>query len=371
MANDIDDLNSRLLQNQPLLEQSLMLKCGDCFIQLRSNSRTLLGVLQQYFRHVLVDVGAADIMVTAIDSEPLQLPFEFQDWPREPGKSGRKDAYVDCRGARLIQKVRTGMVFLQSERYRTAAGPCLKHPNQVINFINSQHMNWLQQRDWLICHAAAVAWKNRGYAIAGFSGGGKSTFMLHLLDDENLNYITNDRLFIRHRTDGVESAGIAKLPRINPGTIVNNPRLHNLIAGPERTRLRSLPKQQLWDIDRKYDVDIEKIYGAGRIMDQVPLHAFIVLNWRHDSDQALTVVPCNLSERTDLLAAIMKSPGPFYQDRQGKFLSGHEAFNEQTYLKVLSETAVFEASGRVDFESLRGFFYQDIISGAKNGQKTE
>jgi len=64
------------------------------------------------------------------------MDFDFKDWTREFGKSGRKDSYVDIEDARLIHKVRTGMVFLQSSDQKIAAGPCLQNDNQVINFIN-------------------------------------------------------------------------------------------------------------------------------------------------------------------------------------------------------------------------------------------
>ena len=81
---------------------------------------------------------------------------EFIDWAREPGKTGRKDSYLDLDGGRLVRKVRTGMVFLQSAGERIAAGPCLRYDNQVINFINAQYMNWLQNQGWLICHASGL-----------------------------------------------------------------------------------------------------------------------------------------------------------------------------------------------------------------------
>ena len=39
-----------------------------------------------------------------------------------------------------------------------------------------------------------------GIAIAGLSGGGKSTFMLKLLEQKGIQYLTNDRLFIKKET---------------------------------------------------------------------------------------------------------------------------------------------------------------------------
>lgn len=359
--NLLETLKSQLIQQQALLNNALFLQCGECVIQVQSNSSVLIDQLQHYFRYLLIGDSPADIKVIAIDSEALDLPYPFQDWPREAGKTGRKDSYYDFDGGRLVRKVRTGMIFLQSESYKIAAGPCLTNPNQVINFINSQHMNWLQQRDWIICHAAAVVHKNYSYAIAGFSGGGKSTFMLQLMDDDKINFLSNDRLFIRHHK-AVDAEGIAKLPRINPGTIVNNPRLQSLIPEDKRSHYLSLAKQQLWDIEEKYDVDIESVYGLGRIAISKPLKAFIVLNWHHDSEKSFNVQLVNLANRRDLLAAIMKSPGPFYQDTQGHFLTNLTKMNEDKYLEVLSQVIVYEVNGKLDFDALKTYFHQNILN---------
>jgi len=352
-------VSAELIQNNTLLERALFLQCGDCVIQLQSNSTVLLDELAHYFRHICIASTAVDMRVTAIDCPSLNFDSPFQDWPREAGKKGRKDVFFDIEDGRLIRKFRTGMMFLQSETHRIAAGPCLANTNQVINFINNQHMNWLQQRHWLICHAAGVIFNNKAYAIAAFSGGGKSTFMLRLMDNENINFLSNDRLFIRDK-NGVEAEGIAKLPRINPGTIVTNPRLQGLIPEMDRKKLLELPQQQLWDLEQKYDVDIENIYGKGRIASGKPLQAFIVLNWQHNSKDDCQVTQVDLNNRRDLLPPIMKSSGPFYQDQEGHFLTEYAPLNEENYLAILTKVNVYEVSGKVDFAALQSFFHQDI-----------
>lgn len=48
----------------------------------------------------------------------------------------------------------------------------------------------------------------------------------------------------------------------------------------------------------------------------------------------------------------MKSPGPFYQLKDGQFSSAAHTFNQEAYLKALDNIAVFEATGRVDFAML-------------------
>lgn len=235
---------------------------------------------------------------------------------------------------------------------RIAAGPCLRYDNQVINFINAQYMNWLQNRDWLICHASGLVRDGRCLAIAGLSGGGKSTLMLRMMDDPGVSYLTNDRLFIRSGDGFTEAVGIPKLPRINPGTIVHNPALHGLMTAQQRDVFLAMPSDQLWTLEDKYDVHIDRVYGHGRISERATLSAFLVLNWERGSDKPLKVERVNLDERRDLLAAIMKSPGPFYQFADGRFFNDNMALDPAPYLKTLDGVDIFEASGGLDFDAL-------------------
>lgn len=350
-----------LIGDAALHDEALFLQLGDCRLRLRSNSAPLLTGLRRYFGHVLGTPGAADLEVVAIEREAPELGVTFVDWEREPGKTGRKDSYFELEDGRLVRKVRTGMVFLQRFGTCIAAGPCVRYDNQVINFINAQYMNWLQNRDWRICHAAGLAHRGRGFGIAGFSGGGKSTLMLKLLDHPEVSYLTNDRLFVRRDGAGVQAAGIPKLPRINPGTIVHNPRLHRLIPDPERARLLALPQNELWEIEDKYDVLVDQVYGKDRILQQTELNAFLVLNWQRDADTPLRVETVDLAQRRDLLrGAIMKSPGPFYQYPDGRFLNDTDELAEQPYLDILHDVRVFEASGRVDFEGLSRYCLEHL-----------
>ena len=110
-----EEVAGRLLQGYTLVEKTVYLGLDGYGIALKSNSEKLLQHLQQYFRHVVSEVSA-DIEVICIDSDVIDSGFDFIDWKREPGKAGRKDAYYDLEDARLILKVRTGMLFLQHEK---------------------------------------------------------------------------------------------------------------------------------------------------------------------------------------------------------------------------------------------------------------
>jgi len=362
MSLDLETAASLLQGDAELLDDELWLDLEGCRLRLQSNSAALLDHLEVYFAHALTTAGReADLSLIAIESAEPDLPVEFIDWKREPGKTGRKDSYVDLPGARLVRKVRTGMVFLQSETLRIAAGPCLNYDNQVINFLNAQYMNWLQNQGWLICHAAGMVHNGECLGMAGLSGGGKSTLMLQLMEHDAIGYLTNDRLFIRRDEQGVDALGIPKLPRINPGTIVNNPRLRPLISEERRKELLALPRQELWDLEEKHDVMVESVYGKGRIVPHARLTAFLVLNWQRHSDAPLKVQTVDLAERDDVRGAIMKSPGPFYQFPDGRFLSDEDPLQAQPYLDTLADIPIYEVSGGVDFEALNRYCRDNLL----------
>ncbi|MES9904949.1 MAG: HprK-related kinase B [Sedimenticola sp.] len=349
---NVDEMAEALYGGAQLNSERLHLRLGECNLRLLSNSAELIEGLKGYFAHVVTGAAEPDIEVIAIEREAPELGIEFIDWKREPGKTGRKDSYFDFPEGRLVRKVRTGMVFLQSSGPCIAAGPCCQYDNQVINFINAEYMNWLQHRNWLICHAAALVHQGRGLGIAGFSGGGKSTLMLHLLEQPEVRYLTNDRLFIKPQGAATQAAGIPKLPRVNPGTIVHNPRLHSLIPAQERDRLLALPNSELWELEEKYDVFIDQVYGEDRIIQEAPLDAFLVLNWSRESSEETRVDVVDITQRRELLGAIMKSPGPFYQYSDGSFFQDTTSLDEEAYLAALDGITVYEVKGGVDFDTL-------------------
>jgi len=363
----ITEIKQQLINNQSLVNDVLALKLEGCSISLQSNSNELLDKLKVYFENCevidnkLKDKQSADIHIIAIESTPPELGINFIDWAREPGKTGRKDEYFDIQDGRIVRKVRTGMVFLQSENERIAAGPCIQNDNQLINFINSQYMNWLQNCGWLICHASGMTINSeqkdkQGFAIAGLSGGGKSTLMLELMNDPAVSYLTNDRLFIKKETNKPSTItgmlGIPKLPRINPGTIVGNPKLHGLLDKKELDYYQAMEISELWEVEEKNDVLISEVYGEQRLSFSAQISSFIILNWQRDSNQQTRLTHIDLEQRTDVLAAIMKSPGPFYQHTDATFQKDDAEFDENAYLHHLSEVSIYEATGNIDFKKM-------------------
>lgn len=316
------------------------------------NNGALVKYLRHYFRHCLAEEPNEAIDIFIIDCKCIDLDVEWQDWKREHGKSGRKDAYYDFEDVRLIHKVRTGMLFVQSHDICAAFGPCLENKNQIVNFINNQYMNKLQQDGWLICHAAAICQKEHGLAIAGFSGGGKSTSMLKLLDQDTNLFCSNDRLFLKADGDNIRMRGIPKLPRINPGTLLHNPRLRNLLDAKKIEQYTALEPSALWELEEKHDVDISDIYGEDRIQHQGILKHYVILDWQAQSTEPCQIKVSTTKEHPQLLDAIMKSPGPFYQHHDGSFHPNQRTPSRDEYSSLLENIPLSICSGGVDFDAL-------------------
>ncbi|MBK1635777.1 HprK-related kinase B [Rhodovulum adriaticum] len=310
----------------------------------------LRGELVAYFDEALSDTPG-DIVIRLLPGQRLDPEPDWTPWLREPGKTGRKDAVVDLDDARLVKKVRSGVTFLQSPDAVLAFGPLAENVSTVINFINTQVLNAGLREGWQLCHAAAVTDGRRTLAISGLSGGGKSTTVLRMMDIAGKRFVSNDRLLVRGG-DPVQALGIPKHPRINPGTILGNPRLAPMLSPQRRAELAALPPGELWALEEKHDLMIGQVYGPGRVQYAAPLTDFWVLNWRHDSAEPTRLADADLSRRPDLLGAIMKSPGPFYQHPGGRFEPNGARPDPAPFLSALAGLRVREVSGKIDFDVL-------------------
>ncbi|MCK7612918.1 HprK-related kinase B [Roseibium sediminicola] len=339
-------------KRETLASDPVCLTVGGFVVEVRCTSATLLAELLRYFQHVISAPADPDMTVHVLGEAELPFTVDYTDWAREPGKTGRKDAIADLEGGRTVLKVRTGVQFLQAPGWAIAFGPTEPHPNQVINFINTQILNHFQREGWVACHAAAVRTATKGLAISGLSGGGKSTTMLRLMEIAGTHYVTNDRLLVRNAGKRTDALGIPKLPRINPGTIVTNARLAGIIDEEREEELRNMEPDELWHLEEKYDLFIDDIYGPGRISHDTQLTDFWVLNWSRDSADPTAVTEVKLEDRPDLLSAILKSPGPFYQAPDGVFWTDHAEMNTQAYLNALKNVQVWEVTGHIDFDAL-------------------
>lgn len=357
-----------LIGGSTLSTTTIKLSINQFAVTIRSNSESLLDWCRYYYKDIIQpDTINAHIEIIAIERKVPDLDINYKNWIRASNKKARKDMIYDIPGARILKKVRTNMIFLQSRTHLIAAGECLKNKDQIINFINAQYMTFVQNQQAVVCHAAGLVIKNKSsehaLGLAGFSGGGKSTLMLHMLAQSNTRFLSNDRLFLKKiSAEKTLAFGIPKLPRINPGTIIHNPMLKHLITKQQRDELKQLPNKKLWALEEKYDVFISEIYGPDKVQYQSNIKHFVVLNWQHDSTDPVTLTAVNLSQRKDLLAAIMKPPGPFYQYDNGDLYQHTSTLNEKSYLDVFQNITVYEACGGVDFDALGKLCFQKLFS---------
>lgn len=332
------------------LSESCSLDIAGCRVLVRSNSAAAIAVLADYFRAYRVDgVDSPHFVCAMVQRNPLQLDMDWGDWPREAGKSGLKERITDVEDGRLIWKVRTGMMFLLRPALAMAVGPCEDNLNQVINLVNNQYISWVMTHDWQLCHAAGIGLAGAGLGLAGTSGAGKSTLALRLLE-RGADFVSNDRLLVSGSGSAVRMRGIPKQPRVNPGTLLSLPSLDGILGSARAAELRALPQAELWDLEEKYDVDVERVYGEGRQAAELPLRAFCVLTWSFRNEGPCVIERTTLRERPELIEPIMKHPGPFFHTGERYDTRGSAcALEPKPYLSVLGDTPLLAISGGVDF----------------------
>jgi len=324
----------------------LELTFEDITVAVTSNSPDLIARLAGYYRDFLGGGGAVRLTVTAIESAPVALDLPFTVKAREPGKTKHKEAYVDLPDGRVVHKLLTGLVFFFGHGVNAALGPCLANDNQIINFINNRVLEVRLRAGDLLLHAAGVAEGERGLAIAGFSGAGKSTLALQIMR-HGTDFVSNDRIMVSRTASGLTMRGLAKLPRVNPGTVLNNPSLAPVMDAAERQTFAALPPAELWDLEHKYDASIDACFGPGHFRLSCPMVGLAVLTWRREPAPLVCRVVA-LADHRALLAAFMKDPGVFYDpdDPSEEAMAGPQA-----YLDRLGDLPVLEITGGVDFEA--------------------
>lgn len=313
-------------------------------VRICSNSESVLDDLRRYL-HVFETsaVQSPDIHIDLIDGIEAPADLPWQVVPPSPGKTRIKDETLDLPDGRMVRKRRTGMFFLMADGVNVAGGPCGDNLNQVVNFINNRVAQRYLDRGYILCHCAAVAEGDRGIALAGLSGRGKSTLALRLIGD-GMDFVSNDRIMIAPDGDPPTLAAFAKFPRVNPGTILNQSQLHSILDPVERDRLTKLPQDELWHLEDKYDVDIESCFGRDRCRLSVPLSLLVILTW-HLNGGDTVARKAKLADRPDLLNAVMKDAGA----QQWPIDPPTRRTAPEDYIVRLANTPVLEISGGVDF----------------------
>jgi HprK-related kinase B len=360
-AGSVNDILKELMRRETP-EFTLSLEFGECVTEVRSNSQELIEKLKDYFKGFL---GGArpDISVFAFETGRTDFEAVFRKKDPEQGKTKIKEEYADLSNGRIVKKIATGMHFIFGKGINIAAGECVKNYNQVVNFINNRYIERMLKRGCMLMHASGVVLKGRGMAIAGFSGMGKSTLALALMN-RGFKFLSNDRLLIKKYGEGLRMFGIPKLPRINPGTILSNPALDKVIPPEERVEFEKIPAEEMWETEHKYDVDISGIFGADRFVLSAEMKILIILNWNRNSSEPFSINGVDLKERPDLVQAYMKLPGLFFEMSEDSTVPD---FSQDAYIAGLNGCRVFEITGTVDFEEASERCIEALEAEAKQG----
>lgn len=341
------ELSASYREAHPLIGQREFVFAG-IPVRVESNSIDLLAELAEYW----AEFRAGDepdepvITVTALEGDPPVFDAQFIKPPLARGKKRLKEAYLELEGGRVVHKVRTGMMFAFGGDENLGMGPCLDNPNQVINFVNNRIIHHVLRQGAELGHASAVRMgKKATVGIAGFSGMGKSTLALHLMSAAPLTFVSNDRVMFKRGAEGepVHIWGVPKHPRINPGTALNNDDLGRILTDEEKAQFSRLAPEELWELEHKYDALVHECFGQGRFELEGDLVGFVVLNWRRDGGPA-QVGTFSADERRDLLQAIMKSVGLFYEPGQAI-----PDPSEEACVAALADVPIIEIAGGVDF----------------------
>lgn len=257
----------------------LHLRLHDVPVTVRTDSPQLHSILARYFEQFVAPSDSDDgRLVCALQGRADIDTSQLRDMPRRAGKPP-KESYYDTDHGRVIVKKRTGMVIFSDGPMRVIVGDVVANANQVINAVEQVYMEEHVDRDYCLLHAAAVARSPEvGVLIASPSGVGKSSAALASVA-AGLKFMSNDRVLVTLTHDGARLVGVPKKPRINPGTALALPPLRTLLSPAEHEHYSHMAPEELWNVESKLDVDVEKVYGPGTLLLEAELRLAFLLEW--------------------------------------------------------------------------------------------
>ncbi len=305
------------------------------------NDKAVQQDLDRYFSEWKVEeVENPTVHIKAVDTPIPAWDIAFNEY-RETGKKRIKEKYLDVPGFRIIHKVKTGVHFAYSSGgAHLAFGPVKQYSNQLINFANALFMELEMQENAFLFHAAGVAVDGKGVVLAAPSGKGKSTTAMHLMN-AGTSLVSNDRIVLQKTTGGYTMVGVPKHPRVNPGTLLNNPTLRPLLKNPER--FAGMSKAALWEVEEKYDAVIPDLYGPNRFQLAADAKALVIIDWE-DEGLPLHLERITLQDFPQLMPAITKAPSvmtpQLHEERKND--------SDTAYQKFLTDLPVYRLAGKMD-----------------------
>jgi HprK-related kinase B len=324
------------------------LQVGGVSLEIVTNEPEVATALARYYAPWIAPVTAPSARVRLIQGA-FDVRGSFTDLVRADGKR-IKEAVQEMAGGRLILKRATGVVMGLWPGHAFAAGDLRANLNQAINLVNACYAKTVLDRGHVLLHAAGVSRHGRAVVLAGPPGAGKSSAALHLVD-AGFRFLSNDRVLARPDAARIDALGYPKQPRVNPGTLLGHPRLSALLEPDERQALEAMEPAAQWALERKRDVDLDAIYGAGTVELRAEMRALVLLRWRRDGD-GLRVERLAPAVALQRLEVYRKDLGAFDLDRAPG--APATAAELQGYRALVAAVPVLEVAGRVDFRALVG-----------------
>jgi HprK-related kinase B len=304
------------------------------------------GLARYYAPWVVEDVEREAPTVTLLQGD-VASGDGFADIVRADGKRV-KEAVRELDGGRLVLKRQTGVVMGIWPGRAVAAGDVCRNLNQAVNLVNHLYAADLMARGYRLFHAAAVVRDDSAIVLAGVPGAGKSTASLHFVE-AGWRFLSNDRVLARVTADGVvEVRGYPKQPRVNPGTLVHHPRLAGLLEPEDRRALLAMPPAELWALERKCDVDLDALYGAGTMLLASRMTMLVVLRWRPARAEPATFRRLAEPELLDAVPLVAKDLGAFGIGAAAT----QPATDAAAYVELMRRLPVHEACGGMDLQAL-------------------
>ena len=314
----------------------------------RTNDEGVANGLARYFAPYVSSDGIPDApSLDVLRGDPVFDAARLRDVGRAGTDVVPKEAFYDTEGGRVVLKRRTGLVIYVAEPDHVVVGDVIRNLNQAVNAVNMVFAKAMMRRGYVMLHASAVLGPSGGLGFAAPSGAGKSTMALAFVE-QGYRFATNDRLLVRSSLGRTEMAGLPKLPRVNPGTLLKLPGLRTMMSSEDRKRYEQVSPSALWTLEEKRDVDVENLFGHGTRQLAGILRTLYFLRWDRDGE-GLDVRSLGKGPRLAALRWLVKGLGVY--DLQPP----SEAAQEAALEAVANAIAAYEVVGRADVLGLRTF----------------
>lgn len=340
------NIESCLEQASQQCSEILFLDFDGFIVRFETNAEALIGELRHYYQHFLsAETSKVDCLVRGLQTTDSLVPSgDWQVKQPDPGKTKIKEHLLFADSGKVVRKVLTGVHLFFIGDERVCAGPLVENPNQVVNFINNMHLDRLLESKGQLFHASGVCSGSIGLGMAGQSGKGKSTLALRLLQ-QDMDLVSNDRLVVQQAGDELTMFGIAKYPRVNPGTVIHQPELVGIVAPEDLRRYQAMDRDELWELEEKYDAFVEPAFDCAFKLT-AKMKMFVMLDWDRKASEPPRLDLVAPGDFPELVETVMKSPGVMLPVASARIGDAVVA----PYMELLKNCKLYRLSGGVDFD---------------------